>query len=213
MIDEAKTRRLYDRIADVHNVALKVNRYRHSVTKYLRSLNLDLGPDPLVLDAGSGTGIQTLGLASAGLNLKRAIALDISPKSLHVAREQFRKDRVLEARKIDVIQGDILEFPFGDNTFDLALTCGALEYVPLDKGLEEIARVLKPGGKLVLIPVKPSVVGTVLEVLYKFKTHKVDDVKRIALRHFNIVGNHTFPPIEPMGWSKRIFLLEKKIKP
>ncbi|MDH3494494.1 MAG: hypothetical protein OEM82_13140, partial [Acidobacteriota bacterium] len=71
MADETKTRKLYDRIADVHNVALKVNRYRQSVTKYLRSLNLDLGPEPLILDAGSGTGIQTLGLASAGLNLRR----------------------------------------------------------------------------------------------------------------------------------------------
>ncbi len=49
-----------------------------------------------------------------------------------------------------------------------------------------------------------------LEVLYKFKTHKMDDVKRIALRYFDIVGNHTFPAIEPMSWSKRIFLLEKK---
>jgi len=210
MVNETKTRKLYDRIADVHNVALKVNRYRQSVTKYIRSLNLDLGKDPLILDAGSGTGIQTLGLVSAGLNLKRAIALDISAKSLRVAREQFRKDRAVDAKKIDVIQGDILGFPFADKTFDLVLNCGALEYVPLNEGLEEMARVLKPGGKLVLIPVKPSVVGTVLEVLYKFKTHKVDDVKRIALRNFNIVGNHTFPPIEPMSWSKRIFLLEKK---
>lgn len=210
MADETKTRKLYDRIADVHNVALKVNRYRQSVTKYLRSLNLDLGKDPIVLDAGSGTGIQTLGLASAGLNLKRAFALDISPKSLRVAREQFRKDRAADAAKIDVVQGDILNLPFCDGTFDLILTCGALEYVPLKEGMAEMARVMKPGGKLVLIPVKPSVVGTVLEVLYKFKTHKIDDVKRIAMRDFDIVGNHTFPPIEPMSWSKRIFLLEKK---
>ncbi|MDH3494846.1 MAG: class I SAM-dependent methyltransferase, partial [Acidobacteriota bacterium] len=137
-------------------------------------------------------------------------ALDISHKSLKVAREQFHRDRIPDAARIDVVQGDMLGFPFAANTFDLVLTCGALEYVPLADGLAEMARVLKPGGKLVLIPVKPSVVGTVLEVLYKFKTHKVDDVKRVALRHFNIVGNHTFPAIEPMSWSKRIFLLEKK---
>lgn len=210
MADEIKTRKLYDRIADVHNVALKLNRYRSSVNKYLRSLNLDLGTNPLVLDAGSGTGIQTLGMASAGLIPNRAIALDISYKSLRVAREQFRKDRVADAANIEVVQGDILSYPFSDNTFDLVLTCGALEYVPLREGLAEMARVLKPGGKLVLIPVKPSVVGTMLEVLYKFKLHKIEDVKRIALRHFKIVGNHRFPPIEPMGWSKRIFLLEKK---
>lgn len=209
MTDEAKTQKLYDRIADVHNVALKMNGYRQSVTKYLRSLNMDLGPDPVVLDAGSGTGIQTLGLASAGLNIKRTVAFDISIKSLRVARDQFRKDKKVDAAALDLVQGDILSFPFAENTFDLVLSCGALEYVPLDAGMAEIARVLKKGGKLVFIPVKPSVVGSVLEVLYKFKTHKMEDVKRIALRHFSIVGNHTFPAIEPMGWSKRVFLLEK----
>ncbi len=210
MANEAKTQKLYDRIADVHNVALKMNGYRQSVTKYLRSLKLDLGPNPIVLDAGSGTGIQTLGLASAGLNIERIMAFDISRKSLSVARDQFRKDKKVDASRLDVVQGDMLEFPFADNTFDLVLSCGALEYVPLDAGLAEIARILKVGGKLVFIPVKPSVVGSVLEVLYKFKTHRMEDVKRIALRYFSIVGNHTFPAIEPMGWSKRVFLLEKK---
>ncbi len=210
MTDEAKTRNLYDRIADVHNVALKMNGYRQSLTKYLRTLNLELGPDPVVLDAGSGTGIATLGLSGAGFGIKRTIALDLSAKSLKVAREQFQKDRNARPSKIEVVQGDILGFPFGDGTFDLVITCGALEYIPLDKGLSEIARVLKPGGKLVLIPVKPSLVGSVLELLYKFKTHKVDDVKRVALRYFSIVSDHRFPPIEPMGWSKSGLLLEKK---
>lgn len=209
MTDEAKTRNLYDRIADVHNVALKVNGYRQSLTKYLRTLDLELGPDALVLDAGSGTGIATLGLAGTGLNFKRTIALDLSAKSLNVAREEFHKDRMARGAKIDVVQGDMLEFPFAENTFDLVITCGALEYIPLDTGLSEMARVLKPSGKLVLIPVKPSIVGSVLEVLYKFKSHKTDDVERVAQRYFSIVGNHRFPPIEPMGWSKNAFLLEK----
>jgi ubiquinone/menaquinone biosynthesis C-methylase UbiE len=187
-----------------------MNGYRKSVAKYLRSLNLDLGDHPLVLDAGSGTGIVSLGVTSAGLHPKRLISLDLSHKSLKIAREQYRKDRTTASSVTDVVQGDILKYPFNDNTFDLVVTCGALEYVPLDKGLAEFARVLKPGGKLVLIPVKPSVVGSVLEILYKFKQHKLEDVKRVALRHFDIVSNHDFAPREPIGWSKMIFLLEKK---
>ena len=50
-----------------------------------------------------------------------------------------------------------------DETFDLLLMCGVLEYAPLADGLREAARVLKKGSPLVLIPVKPSVVGTVTE--------------------------------------------------
>ena len=50
-----KTQNFYDRIADVHNLAMKINGYQDSVAKYLRSLKLNLNSDSLVLDAGCGT--------------------------------------------------------------------------------------------------------------------------------------------------------------
>jgi ubiquinone/menaquinone biosynthesis C-methylase UbiE len=84
-----------------------------------------------------------------------------------------------------------------------------LEYVSLDNGLKEMARVMKPGARLVLIPVKPSFVGTMLEFLYKFRIHPIKDVRKISHKYFNIVGNHEFPVTEPIAWSKTIFLLEK----
>ncbi|MEP6703977.1 MAG: methyltransferase domain-containing protein [Acidobacteriota bacterium] len=204
-----KTQTFYDRIADVHNLALKVNGYRKSVARYLRSLDLEIGPDSFVLDAGSGTGIVTLGFQDAGFRPCKTIAFDLSANSLKIAREQFEKEKKIDASNIESVQGNVLELPFADNQFELVLTCGVLEYVSLDAGLKELSRVLKPGGKLVFIPVKPSFVGTVLELLYNFKIHPVEDVERISRRYFNIVGNHEFPVAEPIGWSKTIFLLEK----
>lgn len=207
---QSKTQTFYDRIADVHNLAMKVNGYRSSVAKYLQSLDLKLDENSLVLDAGSGTGIVTLGFHSANLPVKKSIALDLSFNSLKVSREQFEKDRRTDATKICAVQGNVLQMPFADQTFDLTLTCGVLEYVPLEEGLREFARVLKSGAKLVLIPVKPSLVGTMLEILYNFKTHSIEETKRIANQYFKVVGNYEFPITEPMGWSKMIFLLEKK---
>ncbi len=200
---------LYDRIADVHNLAMKVNGYRASVAKYLRSLDLGLTADSRVLDAGSGTGIVTLGFLDSGLPARRSIALDLSRRSLAVARTEIDKARN-GSTPVDVVQGNILSIPFGDDTFDLVLMCGVLEYTPLDDGLREAARVIKPGGKLVLIPVKPSLVGSVLELLYKFKIHPIDNVRTAAERYFKVVGNYEFPLTEPIGWSKTVFLLEKK---
>lgn len=206
-----KTRSFYDRIADVHNLALKLNGYRASVAKFLKSLDLEIGPDAVVLDGGSGTGIVTLGFQDAGFRPKRTVAFDLSANSLKIAREQFRKEKKkVDAKRISHVQGNILTLPFADNSFDLILTCGVLEYVSLNEGLKELSRVLKPGGKLVLIPVKPSLVGSVLEFLYKFKIHPVENVRKISQRYFKIVGNHKFPVTEPIGWSKSIFLLEKK---
>jgi ubiquinone/menaquinone biosynthesis C-methylase UbiE len=199
----------YDRIADVHNLAMKLNGYRRSVGRFLRSLDLDLPHDAVVLDAGSGTGIVTLGLHSSGLRPSRTVALDLSHNSLKVSRGQFDRDRDARSAAIDVVQGNILELPFADGSFDLVLTCGVLEYVPLDQGLAEIARVMKGGAKLVLIPVKPSLVGSVLEILYKFKTHPVEKVRETAAKSFTVVGNYEFPITEPIGWSKNVFVLEK----
>lgn len=205
-----KTASFYDRIAEVHNLALKLNGYRDSVARFLRSLDLKIDAESMVLDAGSGTGIVTMALHKAGFRPKKTIAFDLSRNSLQLAIGQARKEKNVDAANIETVQGNVLSLPFADNSFDLVLSCGVLEYVPLDEGLRETARVLKYGGKLVLLPVKPSLVGSVLELLYNFKIHPLEDVRRISQRYFNIVGNYEFPIAEPIAWSKTIFLLEKK---
>lgn len=207
---KTKTQNFYDRIADVHNFALKINGYRASVAKYLRSLDLDLDSDSHVLDAGSGTGIVSLGFQDAGFRPKLLTAFDLSRKSLVIARDEFRKKRSKDRLDPAPVQGNILQLPFADSSFDLILTCGVLEYVSLDAGLKEMARVLRSKGKLVFIPVKPSFVGTMLEILYKFKIHPLEQVRETSQRYFRIIDNHKFPISEPMGWSKTIFLLEKE---
>lgn len=207
---KSKTQSFYDRIAEVHNLALKVNGYRGSVAKYLRSLDLKIDSESMVLDAGSGTGLVTLAFQHAGFRPRKMVAFDLSQNSLKIARDQFRKEKKVDSGRVESVQGNVLELPFAEDTFDLVLTCGVLEYVQLDAGLRELARVLKPAGNLVFIPVKPSLVGSVLEFLYKFKIHPIEDVRQISQRYFTVVGNHKFPTKEPIAWSKTIFLLEKK---
>jgi ubiquinone/menaquinone biosynthesis C-methylase UbiE len=209
-IEVRKTATFYDRIADVHNLALKLNGYKESVAKFLSSLNLNVGQETMVLDAGSGTGIVTLAFHEAGFRPRKTIAFDLSGNSLKLALEQALKEKNVDACNIIAVQGNVLSLPFADQSFDIVLSCGVLEYVPLNEGLREFARVLKRGGKLVLLPVKPSLVGSVLEIIYNFKIHPFEDVRQISQQYFNIVGEHEFPIAEPIAWSKAIFLLEKK---
>ena len=203
------TQGLYDRMAEVQNLAMKLNGYRQSVARYLRSLKLDIHEDSLVLDAGCGTGLVTLAFQEAGYRPQRIEAVDLSFNSLGVARDEFRQRRRL-AERADVVQSNVLKLPYADNTFDLTLMCGVLEYTPLDAGLCEAARVLKKGAPLVFLPVKPSIVGSMLELLYNFKIHPLANVRTAAEKHFDIVGNFEFPITEPISWSQTIFLLEKK---
>ena len=207
---KTKTQSFYDRIAEVHNITFKLNGYRQSVSKFLRQLDLNIDKDSRVLDAGSGTGLVTLGFYDAGYKPGMTVALDLSAGSLKLATGEFKKEKKTKAKKIAAVQGNVLKLPFDDETFDVVFSCGVLEYVPLDDGLQEMSRVLKSTGRLVFIPVKPGFVGSVLEFLYNFKIHPLESVRASARRYFNIIGNYKFPTAEPISWSKAIFVLEKK---
>jgi SAM-dependent methyltransferase len=68
------------------------------------------------------------------------VAIDVSERMVELAR----------ARGVDARVGDVQELPFRDGTFDLVVAAWVLFHVPdLDRGLAEIARVLRPGGRLV----------------------------------------------------------------
>lgn len=72
----------------------------------------------------------------------RVTMLDISPRMVELARE----------RGVDARVGDVQELPFADESFDCAVAAWMLFHVPdLERGLSELARVLRPGGRLVAV--------------------------------------------------------------
>ena len=197
----------YDRIATAHNRMMNINGYRRSVAKMLARLDLGLSRDSLVLDAGCGTGMVTIGLKLSGFELKQIVAADISINSLRIARAEFKKRK--GEQEMAPLGGDVLNLPFADDTFNLIITSGVLEHVPLDKGLAELTRVLKPSGRLIILPVRPSILGRLLESLYKFETYPVESVIHAARRHLILKQTYDFPFYEPIGWSKLALVLEK----
>lgn len=204
-----RTKKFYDQIADFHNLSFKVNGYRQSLEKYLRLAELNLPENFRVLDAGCGTGLMTSAMFGAGLRPMQTVAFDLSKKSLRIAKKEFTEDRKVVHNSIKYVQGNILSFPFADNSFDLILTCGVLEYVPLDQGFAEISRVLSPEGYVLFLPVRPSLVGKVLERVYSFKATKTRHILKTLNTKFNIIEHYKFPFTEPISWSKNLFLLQK----
>jgi SAM-dependent methyltransferase len=85
------------------------------------------GPGELAARVGSELGCEV-------------VMLDISPRMVELAR----------GRGVDARVGDVQSLPFPDETFDCAVAAWMLFHVPdLDAGLAELARVLRPGGRLV----------------------------------------------------------------
>ena len=101
-----------------------------------------------ILDIATGTG--DLAIMMASLNPDKIIGLDISAGMLDVGKQKIAKENLSD--KIEMIVGDSENMPFDDQTFDaITVSFGVRNFANLNKGLTEIARVLKPTGVLVIL--------------------------------------------------------------
>jgi len=102
----------------------------------------------LVLDIATGTGDLVLALAK--LDTEKIIGLDLSPGMLEIGKQKV-KAKGLENR-IDMQLGDSEALPYQSASFDVVtIAFGVRNFEHLEKGLEEILRVLKPKGTLVIL--------------------------------------------------------------
>ena len=118
-----------------------------------------------ILDVATGTGDFAI-TCHEMLHPQKITGIDISDGMLEIGRK-----KVAEAgldNKIELLHGDSEEMAFGDNTFDaVTVAFGVRNFEDLEKGLSEIKRVLRPGGKLIILEcTKPSL--PVIKQLYSF---------------------------------------------
>jgi ubiquinone/menaquinone biosynthesis C-methylase UbiE len=198
----------YDRIAGLYDMTFKFNGYSRSLEKYLEEHLPPLPAQARVLDAGCGTGLLTLALLKVLDQPLRITAIDLSSSSLVTARRAVAENSG-RTQSVRFAQANLLQLPFADDSFDLIMTSGVLEYVPLSDGFSELARVIRPGGYMLHLPVRPSPASKLLEVMFRFKAHPPREVEQQTSRHFRVVKNHRFPPLEPIGWTKTAVLAQK----
>jgi ubiquinone/menaquinone biosynthesis C-methylase UbiE len=205
---KARAGSYYDRIARFYDLTFKLNGYGRSLDQYFANHPMPVSRGAKILDAGCGTGLLTLALLRAIRFPVSITALDLSSTSVAAARKSLYYG---SGRKRDVTfaQGNLLCLPFADNSLDLVVTSGALEYVKLSDGLAELARVIAPGGHLLHLPVHPSLIGVLLEILFRFKSHPPQEVKEQTENRFRIIHQYRFPRKEAIGWSKTAILAQK----
>jgi|WetSurMetagenome_2_1015567.scaffolds.fasta_scaffold27267_4 ubiquinone/menaquinone biosynthesis C-methylase UbiE len=122
-----------------------------------------------VLDVACGTGRGTIGLAQAVGTTGQVDALDLSDAMLDQARAKIGKLGL--SSRVHFKQGNARELPYPADQFDVVYNGYMFDLIPLDgfmSVLTEMARVLKPGGKLVLLNMsKPDERRTFFERIYE----------------------------------------------
>lgn len=128
---------------------------RHKAWRRFTMRKMDVQPGQSSLDLCCGTCDWTIALAKASVN-GRTVGLDFSRNMLDVGQAKVDKQGL--NKQISLVQGNAMELPFEDNTFDFITIGFGLRNVPdIDKVLKEMKRVVKPGGKIVCLELsKPT---------------------------------------------------------
>ena len=117
--------------------------------------------DEKVLDVGCGHGLMLIG-AARQLRSGRAIGLDLWQKEDQAgnSREATLQNAEAEnvADRVELRDGDARRMPFADSEFDVVLSSWALHNIydraGRDDAMREIARVLKPGGRMIIVDIR-----------------------------------------------------------
>jgi SAM-dependent methyltransferase len=126
-----------------------------------------------ILDAGCGNGRYTHFLLREADSEARITGFDYSQQMLRRARTRLNNPRATH------VAADLARLPYGDASFDAAVCGWVLEHLPDPRpGLRELARVLKPASKLLLMATEDTLTGALCSRLWHCRTYNREDLKR-----------------------------------
>lgn len=175
-----------------------------------------------ILDYGCGNGIHSIPLAK--MRAKKVIGIDLSGKSLEIARVRVKKEGVEE--KIEFQKMDCEKMDFPDNFFDIVFDSGTFSSIDLKRAYPELKRVLKPNGFLIGIETfghNPftnlkrkinKITGKrtrwAVEHIFKMKDLKFAEnyFNKIEINYFHLISWLAFPILELPGGKLLLRFLE-----
>ncbi|HKE37793.1 MAG TPA: class I SAM-dependent methyltransferase [Candidatus Baltobacteraceae bacterium] len=123
----------------------KIATQQREVTEALRDA-ANIAPGQSVLDLATGSGEPALTFARVVSPSGRVVGTDVSEGMLVVAREFARREGI---QNIEFAYADAEQLPFDDGAFDAVTSrMGVMFFIDLERSLNEIHRVLRPGGRV-----------------------------------------------------------------
>jgi SAM-dependent methyltransferase len=126
-----------------------------------------------ILDAGCGNGRYSRFLLRHADADAVLTSFDLSPRMLARAQKRLKNGRVSHAI------ADLTRLPYADGTFDAAVLGWVLEHLPDPRpGLKELARVLKPRGKMLLMATEDTVTGAMCSRMWHCRTYNRSQLRQ-----------------------------------
>jgi ubiquinone/menaquinone biosynthesis C-methylase UbiE len=143
--------------------------------RLLKRRRFDLRGARRILDVGSGAGQITRHLLKYADPDARIVSVDLSPPMLRRAKKR------LKSRLPQFVAADITRLPFADNSFD-CVTCGyVLEHLPDARfGLAELARVMVPGGRMLLMTTEDNFGGAWTSRIWYCRTYNRQELLQLS---------------------------------
>jgi ubiquinone/menaquinone biosynthesis C-methylase UbiE len=145
------------------------------VSRVLRPSAFDLRGCKRILDAGCGNGRHVRHILRRADADAFISAFDLSQRMLK------RAHRLTKSNRVHYVAADMTRLPYADDFFD-AIICGwVLEHLPDPRpGLMEFARVLRPGGKLLLMTTEDTFAGSLCSSMWHCRTYSRNYLRQAA---------------------------------
>lgn len=183
LIDRVSADEYRDKIKDVYGgrkgallaTASKMSLHMKFGRQIIRSRKFDLRGMKSILDVGSGAGQIAGHLLEFADRDAQITCTDLSAQMLRRARNRLKSSRPA------FVVADVTALPFANGSFD-GITCGyVLEHVPEpEKGLSEMSRVLRTGGRLLLLTTEDNFSGAWTSRFWYCRTYNRRELRRLC---------------------------------
>ena len=194
---------VYDRLFSTFGLgpAFRETTLRHAALK----------PGERVLDVGCGTGVLTRLTAEVVGEKGHVIGIDPATKMISIAKENATREKSRAGFRLSTIEN----LPFEDNSFDCVLSSFMIHHLSPDlklTGLTEVYRVLRPGGRLLVVDIyRPvNLLWWIIAWVLYFSRFTRDHIAGRLPSYFKKAGFHQ---VETVGHSKGILTFWLAHKP
>jgi len=202
---EEYVRRLFNSIApryDILNTILSFNFDRSWRRFTVAQTGLTRGDS--ALDVCCGTGMLSLELARVVAPGGKVIGLDFAPAMIEVARRHMVTSPY--GHLVKLVESNAMNLPFPDNSFDCATIAFGLRNLPdIKRGLAEMQRVVRPGGRVVSLELAKPSLRLFKQVYYFYFDHLVPLMGRMGV---GFQGPYNYLPSSLKGYPHQKEILQ-----